>query len=226
MSKTKVTCVAAFAALMLSLVGAASASAAAMTWFVNGTALTSGNQELANTAKVDEPAVLNAPGISLKISCATLKGSKAELQGSAAGESAMGQAEALEFEGCSEISPPTCKLVPSFTKIITRAILAIVLLILRRVVPFIQVLFEPKKGTTFAELKLEGEHCSIAGTQGVTGSVVVGAPTGASEETLQAIEGLGTTENNNLIIDGRNAYIEGGKALLKLASGKAWSFRE
>ena len=59
----------------------------------------------------------------------------------------------------------------------------------------------------------------------MNGSVRVNAPTGQTEEELQAIEGQGSFENNSLEVAGDKSYIEGGKALLKLASGSKWSFR-
>ena len=220
MSKTKATVVAVFAALMLSMVGAASASAA-QNWFITGTELKAGTNELlANTAAVDEDAVLNAPGLTLKVTCNSniLGGSKAEIEGG----TAMGQAEALEFNGCTELTPPNCNLVSS----IIRTHPLLVLLLFTRRFPYISITFHLKTGNLFTELEFGGGTCPFAGAQGVKGSILIGAPTGGSEEVLQAIEGQGTTENNSLEIDGQKAYLEGGKALLKLASGLKWSFRE
>jgi len=226
MSKAKVAAVAVFAALMLSMVGAASASAATkMNWYIDGAELKAGQTAaLANTATVDSPTVLNVPGLSLKVSCPGLSAKKAELQGGAAGESAMGQAEALKYESCSEVSPPSCKLSSSSTTITTEPILALVLLSSGHPIPLVSILFQPKSGNTFATISFEGSKCPFAGEQGVTGKVLVSAPTGADEAEVQAIEGLGTTENNSLIVDGDKAYLEGGKALLKLASEADWSF--
>ena len=215
-----------FATVLVGLVGATSASAGAMNWFVNGTELKSGEKAaLASTATVDSPTVLEVPGLSLEITCSGLSDTSAELVGGAAGEKATGQAQALKFETCSEITPPTCKLAPIDTNVTTEPVLALVLLVSSHPLPLVSVLFQPKTGNTFATLTFEGSKCSFAGEQGVSGRVLVSAPTGASEEATQAIEGLGSTENNSLIVDKNHACI-GGKALLKLASGQKWSLRE
>jgi hypothetical protein len=68
--------------------------------------------------------------------------------------------------------------------------------------------------------------CSLAGEQGIDGRVNLKLGTGQTEEVSQALEGLGSSEGNlSLIIDKNNAYIEGGKTLLSLASGSKFSFR-
>ena len=226
MSKTKVTVVAIFATFILSMVGAASASALPMSWFVNGTALTSGSVALSNTAAVDTAMVLNDPKLNLQITCSALSGSKAEIQGSAAGESAMGQAKALNFENCSEISPPKCKLLN--TTISTEPILVLILLVPDHPLPLIGLLFQPEEGNAFATLnfvKVE-KGCAIEGEQPVDGKVLLHAPLGADEETLQPILVLDSEENDSLEIDGDPAYLEKGNVLLKLASSQTWSFHE
>ena len=178
MSKVKLAAAVGFAALMLSMVGAASASAGAMNWFVNGTELKTGEKAvLSNTATVDSPAVLNVPGLTLKITCASLSGTSAELVGAAAGEKVTGQAQALIFEGCSEISPSVCKL--KTPKVTTEPVLALVLLVATHSLPLVSVLFQPETGNTFATLTFEGSKCSFSGEQGVSGRVLVSAPTGA-----------------------------------------------
>ena len=90
--------------------------------------------------------------------------------------------------------------------------------------PADRVIFLPKTGTEFVTLEFVGGSCAIAGEKPVKGSVTVGASTGQTENTLQPIEGLGSKENNSLTIGGHPTFLEGGKALLKLASGSKWSF--
>src|ERR1700691_2473856 len=213
MPKTKMLILTFAVSVVLSVIGVASASAMDL-WYVNGTELKPAQTAaLANTAAVDSPAVLRVPGLSLEITCSgnVLKGSKPEIQGG----TAMGQAESVSFESCSEVSPPTCKL--SSPKITTESILLLFLLVLPGI-PSVTV--EPHAGNTFATLTFEGSSCSFEGEQGVTGKVLYVFLGGGSEQVLHAIEGQGTTENNSLILDGNHAYIEGGKTLLKLASGE------
>src|ERR1700691_3484117 len=218
MSQVKVAAIAAVVALVLSMVGAASASAGPMNWFVNGTELKSGEAAgIAEPQAVDVPAVLNVPNLSLKVTCSGFSGSKGELQGANAGESGMEQAEAVVLEECSEISPAVCKLTSS--TLVTEPLLASVSLAASRPLPSVRVLLRAKGRNELMTIDFEGsggKECALAGELGVAGEFLAVAPTGASEETLQAIEGLGTTENNSLQIDGDKAYIEGGRALVKL----------
>ena len=224
MSQAKMVAMAGAATFILSMVGAVSSSTAAkMTWFVNGTELKTGETATtANTERIDSQAFLGAPGLSLRITCSGGSGSKGELQG----ESAMAQAEAVTLEGCSEISPATCKLASS--DIVSESILAFVSSVPARPLPAVSIVLQPKKGNTFATLRFEdNDHpCSIEGEQAVDGKLVAVAPTGASEETLQAVEAIGSVENNSLLIDGDRAYVEDGKALVKLVGSQRWSFRE
>jgi hypothetical protein len=57
----------------------------------------------------------------------------------------------------------------------------------------------------------------LAGERLLEGRVKLKLPTGQTEELTQAIEGLGSSEgNNSLELEGSKAFLEGGKALLRL----------
>lgn len=208
-----------FAAVLIAvfaLSAAISASAQAEpSWFVSGAKLTS-KAALATKAVVDEPAVLNVPGLGLKASCSGLSGSKPEIAGPT-----KGQAEALSFENCSEISPSTCKISPATIR--TESIFWLVHISGHFF--WWNWLIHAQGGKILATITFVGS-CSFAGEQPLAGAVVLKGPTTSIEETSQALEGLGSTENNSLEIAGNKAFIEGGKVLLSLASGSKWSFHE
>jgi hypothetical protein len=213
MSKVKVIVALFLAALAVTAVVSASASAAE--WFVAGKALGTGSKAtLTSKAVVDEAAVLNVPGLEIKISCSGLSGTNPEIIGKDAG-----QATALTFESCSESSPAACKL--SSPTVVTEPITA---LVSKGTGTDDRVNFKPKTGKTFATLTFTGETCSLRGEKGVNGQVLTDAPTGQTELASQTLSGLGSVENVSLEIGGNHAYIEKGRALLKLTSGSAWSF--
>jgi hypothetical protein len=215
-SKVRVTILMLIATMAISALASSAAQAAGGSWFVNGTKLPAGSkQALATTARVVTNAVLNVPVLGIKISCANLSGKSPEIIGTTTGE-----AEALTFEGCTELSPAKCSIAPTIgtepiqgdpfipTKGVTR------------------VAFTPQKGKTFANINFKGAECSVAGEKAVKGAVNVNAPTAQTEQAEQPIEGLGSVENNALEVTSDPAYIEGGKAFLKLSNGDGWSFQE
>jgi hypothetical protein len=217
MSRIKVTIVALFAVVALSAVAAGSASA---DWYVSGTKLAAGaTVGLSTTAKVDTDAVLRIPAVSIKILCkgTILRGASPEIVGTNEG-----RASSLTFEGC-EVTEPNTKCTLSSSTIPTEPIRATVT---KATTPADLVTFTPKTKTTFAKIPFSSTNtCAFNEPEPVIGAVTVGAPTGQTEEVEQAIEGLGSTENNSLGVGGQKAYIEGGRALLKLLSGSKWSFR-
>jgi hypothetical protein len=218
MSKGRIIIATLVAAFALSAVVAASASAAG-SWYVNKVKLPDNSKKaLSTTAVVDEPAVLNAPALSLKVTCAGLKGVEPEIIGLDAGK-----ATHLDFEGCSEIEPKTCKLEPSTVE--TTSVTALAML---GTAPDDKILFKPTAGAThvFATLVLVGS-CGIAGEKPVSGTVVLNAPDGQTEQETHLLDGSGSTEgNNSLEVAGDKAFIENGKALIKLATaGETWSFK-
>jgi hypothetical protein len=169
---------------------------------------------LAPKAVADEHAVLNVPGIKLKATCASLE----DNAGALVGENNI-EASALKFGGCSEIEPSTCRLTEPTIQ--TEPVLAT--LSMGAPFPADRVLLAPQTKTALATVDFEGS-CSFAGEKLVTGEVNIEAPTGQEELTGQAIEGLGSVENNSLMIAGNKAFLEKGKALLKLSSGSKFSF--
>jgi hypothetical protein len=220
MSRVKVTMMALFAVVALSAIAAGSASA---NWFVGGAELKT-SAPLATTAKVDEFTKLLVPSLSdLTIECtgATLNGTAPEI----VGPGATGKAAALEFKSCATTKPATgCALNEANQTIATLGVNARAFL---KSGTEDGVLFSPQTKKTFAEIKFsEANTCALAGLQPVKGAVTIGAPTGQTEETVQAIKGLGSVENNSLEIGaGNKAFLVGGSALLELASGSKWSFK-
>jgi len=211
-SKGKVAFVALLAIFALSAMVASSASAA---WFINGTKLAAGKTvALANTAAVDTSTVLSAPSLGIRITCSgkTLNGKEALIQGEA-----YGSATSLTFTECSEIAPSTCTIQSEVET------LPVVASVETGTKPLDRIRFVPKTGKTFATLVFKGT-CAESGEQPINGQLVADAQTGQNESTTQPLEGLGTTENNSLELFKAKAYLVGGKALLKLASGLAWSF--
>jgi hypothetical protein len=218
MSRIKVTIVALFAVVALSAVAAGSASAE---WFVSGTKLV-GTAALATTAKVDTDATLKiiAPGGNVRVLCkgTILSGTKPEIIGG----TSEGKAQHLIFEGCETVEPAT-HCVLSKTTIETEPVKATVA---KGTAPVDKITFTPQTKTTFAKVPFsEANTCVFNEPEPVNGAVTVKAPTGQTEEAAQAIEGIGSTENNSLEVAQDKAYIEGGRVLLKLASGSKWSFR-
>jgi hypothetical protein len=208
------------AALALTAAATTTASAKNMSWFVNGTEF-HGTETLQSKAIIDENATLNVPGLSLQVTCTGLSG-QAQITALERGES-----QTLNFEGCSEISPSTCKLSKPTIEgepIISLQVLA--LLPGKQTEQVFSILHPKQNGGPFATIKFEGS-CPFAGEQSAKGLVKIVDPTALSEESLQLEEGLGSSEgNNSLIIDGNKGFIEHGKILLGLTSGARWSFHE
>jgi len=209
-----------FAVLAFSAMAAGSASAS---WFVGGTELKT-SAKLSTTAVVDEPTTLSVPALGLSVLCkgGVLDGVSPEI---IAGET--GKAASLKFLSCNTTVPATgCALEESNQAIPTLGINAKASLKSGSGVED-RVLFSPQTKGTFAEIKFsEANTCAFNSVEPVKGEVIVGAPTGQTESVGQAIVGLGSVENNSLEIGkGNKAFLNGGKALLTLASGSKWSFK-
>jgi hypothetical protein len=216
MSKVKLIVTMLVATMALSAVMASSALAAGE-WFVNKAKLT-GTTALANTAAVDTSTVLNDPSLGIKVTCSgsLLEGKKPYIQAPNTGG-----AESLIFTGCSEIAPTTCKIQ---TKVETEPVVATLETSASPVASAAIIRFVPKGGKVFATLDFTGT-CAESGEQPVDGAVAAGSQNGQVEQTTHPLEGLGTADgNNSLELFGGKAYLEGGKALLKLVSGQTWSF--
>jgi len=209
------------AALTLSA-AAASVASAAGDWYVAGTALKAGEtRALATVATIDKNAVLSVPKLSeLKVTCTGLEGASPEIVATNEGKAAE-----LKFTNCSVTHPTTCALENQPATIKTSPVKATV----ATKGTEDRVTFSPVSSEAFAEVTFterEAGLCAIVGSYLIKGSVTVRVATGQTESTLQAIEGLNSTENSSLTLSNGSAkaYIEGGKALLKLSSGEKWSF--
>jgi hypothetical protein len=216
MSKVKLVVALLVAATALSAMTASSALAAGE-WFVNKVKLT-GTAPLANTAPVDTSTVLNAPSLGIKVTCS---GSLLEAKKPFIKAPNSGGAESLTFTGCSEIAPITCTIQE---KVETEPVVATLETSASPVASATIIRFAPETGKRFAVLVFKGT-CAEAGEQPVDGSVAAGSQNGQVEQTTHPLEGLGSADNNvSLELFKGKAYLEGGKALLKLASGETWSF--
>jgi hypothetical protein len=208
------------AAMALSAMMASSALATTGEWFVNGSKLAGkATVALANTAAVDTSTTLNDPSLGIKITCSgsLLEGKKPYIQAPNTGG-----AEALIFTGCSEIAPTTCTIQ---SKVETEPVVAS-LETSTSPPSSVIIRFTPKSSTskTFATLDFSGS-CAESGEQAVDGSVAAQSQNGQVEQTTHPLEGVGMADgNNSLELFKGKAYLEGGKALLKLESGKTWSF--
>jgi hypothetical protein len=209
MSRAKVIIAALITTLAVSVVGSSVASAATAGWMVGGTNLT-GTAALATTAAVDQSAVLKFKEITVTCKGKTLNGLAPIIE-----SSNKGSASSLEFTECAAAGK--CELVG--TKINTAPISVEATL---DGVLAVTATFKPKTTNVFTTLLFTGTLCGIGGeVQGVTGHVAVLAPTGQDERTVQQInvDAAGTA----LEVGEAPATLTG-SALLKLASGKTWSF--
>lgn len=199
------------------------ASQASAGWFVGGSELAAGKTVgLSRTASVDTPFVLRIPEVHFKFEC---KGSsfltnKMEIRGEN-----VGGAEDLAFRGCSTLEPATgCELDESNdAEIFTRSLL----LSAASTGGADRLTFSPKSGSAFLGIPFnEVNVCAFTGEWVVKGKATFNLPASQTESVLQAMEGLGSVENNSLELEGDPVFIENGKTLLELTSGSKWSFGE
>jgi hypothetical protein len=217
MSRVKISLMAVVAVLAFSAMAAGSASAE---WFVNGVLLAKGTSaKLTNTAKVDSDAKLSIPVAGIKILCSgtTLDSEGAEIVGG----TSEGKVKSLIFTGCGVTEPKTgCTLEKSEIK--TAALNA---LATKGAGEADTLVFEAQTKGELARFSFSSANtCAFNEEESIKGSVRLIAPTGQLELLSQAIEGLGSIENNSLQVAGDKAFIEGGKALLALESDSKWSF--
>jgi hypothetical protein len=192
-------------------------------WFVAGSKLSS-SAALATTAKVDSSPTLKIKvgGSSIKVSCKGTILSSVSPEIRATNEL---KAKSLTFEGCETTEPATgCKLEGQPVSIKTEPIKATDKAGPKS--PEARLTFTPQTKKALAALAFsEKNTCAFDESEPLNGAVTLKAPTGQNEEASQAIEGLGSVENNSLELAGNKAVIEGGRTLLKLTSGSKWSFR-
>jgi hypothetical protein len=215
-------------ALTVCAVSALAANTASAGWLINGKPLSEqgGSAEVAKLATLHAPALLNAPGQGVLISC---KGPLHIINGRIF-EPDLGFAERLIFLDCNTTAPtPTrCQLIEGTSKLITittKPLLALVTLLNGSTLAT-RLTFTPETGKIFSEIPFEeATSCVFEGSVPVSGSVTIGAPKGRDSLAEQVGEPLGSLENNSLEIGGPNkAFLQGGTALLALANGSKWSF--
>ena len=207
-------------ALTLAVLTTSSATAAG--WHINGTELKKGSKEQLTTAStIDTAATLSivakSEKITVRCSGTTLDWTNPEIIGTNEG-----MAKSLTLTDCATTKPATkCALTSS--SISTNPIkITVTKGAGESNIDTVKSLSEePLVELGFSEKNT----CAFSESQPIAGTFRLNAPTGQTEEELQAIEGLGSIENNSLEISGDKVYLEGGKALEKLTSGSKWSFR-
>lgn len=211
MPRTKLLIAASSALAALSI---AVPSCATAEWFVNGAKLTT-TAAVATTASVDTGVTLNSPSLHLTIKCS---GATLELHVHEIFPNGALRYIAHAWLGCSVVQPTSCS-IPS--EITSNAVTGTTT---TGTSPEDRLTQKPTSGRLLAAITFEGATCPFLGEEPLDGSFTEKLPTGQNESVIQAVESLGSTENNSLELAGAKAYFEGGKALLKLASGSKWSF--
>jgi hypothetical protein len=180
-----------------------------------------GATPLASTAKVDSfsKLALKVGTTNVKVECkgTLLSGTGLELM---AVDEIL--ATSITFEKCETTEPAKCELEGQPTSIRTEPIRGFAK---AATAPADRITVIPATKNRLLTLPFkEGNTCGLATEEPLNGSVTLAMPTGQSEEVAQAIEGMGSIENNSLEAAGNKAFIEGGRTLLKLASGSKWDF--
>lgn len=206
MSKTK-SIIAIFVGLV-ALTAFASSSASAFDWKV-GKVLLTGSVDLSTTASVTEPGKLTFSTETINCNATTLTGVSPQITAPASGS-----ASSLVFNECANVGG-NCKLVGS--SIATTPVSVLV----SEVASTVLAVFKPKTKTIFSTLEFTGEKCAFSSeVQAVTGTALVTAPTGKTEQTLQEI--VAKTASGELKV-GNTAAVLLGAAKLALLGGVTWS---
>jgi hypothetical protein len=204
------------ATMMLGLLNAASASAE---WLVGGTVL-SGSVSFSSQALIDEAPTMLLPALNLSVVCG---GHFLDMLHPLITAPDRASASSWIFLGCNVTMPASgCSLVEENETIPTAAILARVFL---GPGEEDRLLFAPETKGTFANMSFSEKNiCAFAGIEPVKGSFIAGMPTGRLNLATQPFVYLGSVENNSLEVGGKVVFLDGGRALLRLASESAWSF--
>lgn len=220
MARLKLTLVALCIALTFS---ALATNTALAEWYVAGAKLAAGSKvALASTASANTATIISIPTLGFTVTC-TSKGIQAK-QAEILGPNII-KTQGLLFEGC-EGSIHTCPTEP------TVATQPLTGLVTRSLKSEDRVTFSPQTKGVFLGIRFkEATGCLLEGTTWpISGEVTFGAPPSILEERqAQAIEYLGTTENNSLEgssleVAHDKVYLTGGNILLALASRSKWSF--
>lgn len=177
-------------------------------WFVAETAL-SGSASLSTTAAVDTNIGLKAAGVTVECKGAVVNGVSPEI----ASPNKM-SASSLTFNECQ--ANENC----TVTK--TIASVPVIAELTEQTLQEDQATITPKTKTTLATIKYEGALCALSGIEPVTGKALASAPTGVVEETLQKLKAT-PSASGELKVGSSSAELSG-SALMKLASGKTFSF--
>ncbi|HEY3759907.1 MAG TPA: hypothetical protein VGL37_09100 [Solirubrobacteraceae bacterium] len=214
-----------FAAAATSAIAVGSASADE--WFIEGAKLTAGKSAaLATSAPVDEFAKFrvnpgNAEEVQIECKGANLVGEEAYISSGTGG-----MAKSLTFEGCSVTKFPsgsTCALEGQPRNISTAALGITTLLTGPNTK--VSINFHSLTKRTFVEVNFGSSTClGGGGVKPVNGSVAFLSSSATTETVTHTLIGQGSVENNSLEAAGNKVIVEGGLALLKLASGLKWSF--
>jgi hypothetical protein len=220
MPKVKITITILIATLALG--ATAAGSAAAESWFVGGTKL-SGTAALSNTAGLDQALTLSLPVLKAKVRCTgPIAYSTLFLT---FGEFEIGFREVSDgqsFSHCSGEPSPGCELEGQPTTIEMNPQIATPVTAKS---PEDRLTFRPTTKKTLGVLKFkETNSCALKSEVPINGSYTLALPTGQTESVTQASEGLGSVENKSLEVAGNEAFIEGGRSLIKLQSGSKWGF--
>ncbi|HEY2768438.1 MAG TPA: hypothetical protein VGI76_09280 [Solirubrobacteraceae bacterium] len=193
---------------VLALSAFALASSASAQWRVGGTNLT-GTAKMVKKVIIHHKAEFAAAGVTI-----TCVGNLEEVSSQIeAGDKA--SAQSLVFTGCS--ASEKCTVTETLGTVPVEATAAL------GVAPAVNVTVKPKTKTTFATIKFEGSECALLGTQTVTGTAKVLAPTGQTEKEVQLMEANTSAASGELKV-GSSAALLRDSSLLILEIGLAWGF--
>jgi len=179
MSKIKLVIAAFAAVLAVGAVASTTAFAATEGWMVNGTML-SGSKKLMTTGKVTSPGKLASASVEVECTGSEIGGVAPEIVAPN-----KGGASSVVFKECGTVgaSSAVCtlntKTLSTVPVLLTELTLDGTLAVKGAVVP------ETK--SEFAKLTFTGGECAVAGTQPVTGKVLILAHLGQDEMTWQPV---------------------------------------
>lgn len=215
-------------AFNMAVVGSSSADE----WFIEGEKIGAlHSAALATAAPMDEglTLIIEAGGketVEIKCNGANLVGREAYLSGAEGG-----MAKSLTLEKCKTTTETGCELeaegATKNLRNITTSALGFTAL-LGGPNTKVDINIHPLTKTLFTTIPLTEESVCLGGggLKPVVGSVVMLSSDGATEAVTHTIMAQGVTLNNSLEVAGDRAYLEGGLALIKLASGSRWSFQQ
>lgn len=194
---------------ILALSASALVSSASAQWMVNGTTL-AGTAKMLVKARVHVFGKIKAAGVTIECSGENLEAVSPQIE---AGDKA--SASSLIFTSCAANSNCTVTKTLGTVPLVATAVLG--------VAPAVNVTFKPKTKTLFATIALSGAECALLGTQPVSGTAKVLAPTGQTEKEAQLVEAKVTEASGELKVGSSPAELKGSYLLL-LEAHLTWSF--